>query len=388
MSEALPGTIPKNVEVNQRNDTSNTTNDPSDTKPAADDEAIIELLRKMTMQPKVPEEEEIPPPLLSSFDLKGVAELIKSGKAKRIICMCGAGISVSAGIPDFRTPGTGLYSQLQKYELPCPEAVFDIGFFQENPKPFHLLAKELFPGCYKPTPTHYFMKLLHDKGLLLHCFTQNIDSLESQAGLPKDAVIAAHGNFDSAHCIQCNKEYPTDFVKGAVFQDKIATCTSCSGLVKPDIVFFGEGLPDRFFKLMLTDFPKCDLLVVMGTSLVVHPFAGLIYQVGPDVPRLLINREEVGLKSGLDRSRLRARSGGFDFDPRTNYRDAKHLGDCDDGVWELCRLLGWEADLKALLDGTAQKKGAAGAGAGAGNKGSKTLSSLLCLGGKKDPKSP
>jgi len=92
-------------------------------------------------------------PLLDSLDVGGVAAFIKSGRAKRIIVMCGAGVSVSAGIPDFRTPGTGLYSQLERFGLPEPEAVFSISFFKKNPKPFHMLAKELFPGkaglwCY------------------------------------------------------------------------------------------------------------------------------------------------------------------------------------------------------------------------------------------------
>lgn len=84
--------------------------------------------------------------LLPSLDLQGVAEYIKAGKAKHIICMCGAGISVSAGIPDFRTPGTGLYSQLQRYNLPHPEAVFSIDYFRKNPKPFHMLAKVRWVG--------------------------------------------------------------------------------------------------------------------------------------------------------------------------------------------------------------------------------------------------
>ena len=60
--------------------------------------------------------------------------------------------------------------------------------------------QELFPGTFQPTPAHFFMKLLHDKGLLLRCFTQNIDSLENQAGLPKEDIVAAHGNFDSEFC--------------------------------------------------------------------------------------------------------------------------------------------------------------------------------------------
>ena len=75
-----------------------------------------------------------------------------------------------------RTPGTGLYDNLQKYDLPTPESVFDIGFFRNNPSAFYQLARELWPGNFKPTPAHYFIRLLHEKGLLQRCFTQNIDS--------------------------------------------------------------------------------------------------------------------------------------------------------------------------------------------------------------------
>eukprot|EP00775_Hariotina_reticulata_P006779 gene6779-6996_t len=293
-------------------------------------------------------------PLLTSLDLEGVAQLIKAGKVKRIITMCGAGISVSAGIPDFRTPGSGLYSQLERFGLPEPEAVFSISFFKKNPKPFYLLAKELFPGNYKPTPTHLFIKLLHDKGLLLRCFTQNIDSLEHQAGLPQSAVVAAHGNFDSAHCIKCGKEHGLEHVKEAVFSDSICHCTKCGGLVKPDIVFFGEQLPDRFYERMEYDFPTCDLLLVMGTSLVVHPFASLIDAVPDFCPRVLVNRERVGEGMGglgLMGSLLGfGGGGGFIFESSEGaYRDVLFLGDTDDGVKQLARLLGWEQELEELI---------------------------------------
>lgn len=291
------------------------------------------------------------PALLPSFDLAGVADLIQSGRARRIIVMCGAGISVSAGIPDFRSPGTGLYSRLQKYNLPYPHAVFEMSFFKRNPKPFFLLAKELFPGNYLPTPTHYFLRLLHDKGLLLRCFTQNIDSLEHQAGLPEEAVVAAHGNFDSARCIRCGCPHDVAHVKRAVFEAEGNACyckkRSCGGLVKPDIVFFGESLPARFHDLAVKDFPQADLLIVMGTSLVVHPFASLINHVEPEVPRLLINREVAGELT--PEMRAMGYQTGFDFEEGTNYRDAMFLGDCDDGVRQLCSLLGWEADLDALV---------------------------------------
>lgn len=79
---------------------------------------------------------------------------------------------VAAGIPDFRSPGSGLYDNLQKYNLPYPQAIFELNFFRENPKPFFVLAKELYPGTFKPTPGHYFIRLLQDKGLLLRHYTQ------------------------------------------------------------------------------------------------------------------------------------------------------------------------------------------------------------------------
>ncbi|VDM73853.1 unnamed protein product [Strongylus vulgaris] len=79
---------------------------------------------------------------------------------------------------------------------------------------------------------------------------------------------------------------------------KVPRCENCKGVVKPDIVFFGENLPQRFFQCAISDFPKCDLLLILGTSLVVQPFASMVNEVSDDVPRLLINMEEAG-RAGL-----------------------------------------------------------------------------------------
>ena len=97
--------------------------------------------------------------------------------------MTGAGISVSAGIPDFRSPKTGLYANLAKYNLPTPEAIFSLDYFRTSPEAFYQLAQTFLDlDNYDPTPTHHFCHLLHSKGLVLKYMTQNIDNLESKTG--------------------------------------------------------------------------------------------------------------------------------------------------------------------------------------------------------------
>lgn len=114
-------------------------------------------------------------------------------------------------------------------------------------------------------------------------------------------------------------------------------------LVKPDITFFGEALPMRFFELRDADLAQADLLIVMGTSLAVAPFNKLIHKVHPNVPRLLINREKVG---GPDQALVdvglgQVDSTDLDFRPSHNYRDAVYSGSCDDGVAALAAALQW-----------------------------------------------
>ncbi|KAI8486640.1 NAD-dependent protein deacetylase sirtuin-2 [Branchiostoma belcheri] len=276
-------------------------------------------------------EEETPRPqqLLDEVTVEGIAKYIRDGKCRNIIVLTGAGISTSAGIPDFRSPGTGLYDNLQKYNLPSPQAIFEIGFF-------------------KPTWCHYFIKLLSLKGLLLRNFTQNIDTLERVAGVPAGAMVEAHGTFYTAHCLgECRKEYTQEWVKEKVFNDEVPRCPECDGVVKPDIVFFGEAMPAKFFPSVLADFPRCDLLIVMGTSLQVQPFASLVDRVPETCPRLLINREKCGQVDPI--MRMLGFGGGMEFDSENNYRDVAWLGDCDDGCKALAELLGWKEELEELV---------------------------------------
>ena len=118
--------------------------------------------------------------------IEAVAELVRSGQCRRIVVLTGAGVSVSAGIPDFRTPGTGLYDNLQEYGLPFAEAVFDLNFFRSDPAPFYRLCQELWPGRYAPTPTHRFIKLLEQKQLLVRRYTQNTSHAPHNPSRPSD----------------------------------------------------------------------------------------------------------------------------------------------------------------------------------------------------------
>ena len=156
--------------------------------------------------------------------------------------MTGAGISVSAGIPDFRSPSTGIYANLQKYKLSRPEELFTLDYFLQKPEVFYEFSKEFDLANFHPTPTHFFIRLLCDKNLMSVNLTQNIDNLEEKAGIPEDKLSQAHGSIKGAACAKprCKKEMdPLEFQR-AVKAEKIYRCTDCQSPVKPQIVFFGE----------------------------------------------------------------------------------------------------------------------------------------------------
>lgn len=267
--------------------------------------------------------------------LRTIAERLKKGQCRKVVVLTGAGVSVSCGIPDFRSPGTGLYHNLSRFDLPSPEAIFDMGYFRENPEPFYTLARDLYPGFFTPSLAHAFVVLLERKGLLLRNFTQNIDCLERVSGVTPARLVEAHGSFAGAKCVECGVNQDSSRVRDRIMQGHRPMCDHCEGggLVKPRITFFGEDLPQRYKDLSRLDMREADLVIVMGTSLRVMPFASLPGQCGETCPRLLINREEVG---------------NFDFRHKDNYRDVFHQGDCDAGARELARQAGWEKDLDEI----------------------------------------
>lgn len=252
-----------------------------------------------------------------------LAPLVEALKAKKKVCLfTGAGVSTAAGIPDFRSPETGLYSNLAKLNLPFAEAVFDIDFFKKDPKPFYTLAEELFPGKFAPTKFHYMVRILQEKNLLKRVYTQNIDILDRLAGVKDEFIVEAHGSFATSRCIDCKMEVPIEKVKLDIPKG-VPTCAKCGGFIKPDITFYGEGLPSKFFETWDKDCDDVEVALISGTSLTVYPFASLPSSVEKRCLRVFVNREKVG-------------------DLGRRKKDIVALLDCDEFADTLTSLLGWK----------------------------------------------
>ena len=207
--------------------------------------------------------------------------------SNKITVFTGAGISTNCGIPDFRGPH-GLYNSVQKkYNLPYPEAIFDINYFRNNPEPFFDLSRELFSTKISPSISHNFIAWLEEKNKIALVMTQNIDMLHRIAGNKK--IIECHGTYTTAHCINCNKEYKIEEIETPMKKGDVPFC-SCGNFIKPDVVFFGEQLPVDFFKAYQSP-PETDLILVMGTSLTVQPAASFALKITENTRSIIVNFE-------------------------------------------------------------------------------------------------
>lgn len=157
-----------------------------------------------------------------------------------------------------------------------------------KPKAFYELARDIFPGTFKATIFHYFVRLLADKNLLLRHYTINIDMMERLLGVPEELLVEASGSFHTSHCIDCRLEHPIEYLQEQLFDDQIPRCLRCRSLVRPDLVFVGEMFHPRFYLLPEKDFEKCDLLLVMGTQLGQTPIDELFDRVSDTCVRVVI----------------------------------------------------------------------------------------------------
>ncbi|MFH0960064.1 MAG: NAD-dependent deacylase [Pseudomonadota bacterium] len=226
--------------------------------------------------------------------IEQVAKLLLN--AKNAVALTGAGISTESGIPDFRSPG-GLWSKVDPGE-------FSIDRFLQNPERFWQLNLSLKQsGAFdlvaaKPNPAHFALAKMEHLGIIKYIITQNVDNLHQRAGSVE--VVEFHGNLLRAVCLKCKALEPIDEVEERIIsgKEKMPRCLKCGGILKPDAVFFGEAIPSRAMMISQIQTSKCDVLLVIGTSLQVFPAAQIPIAVrtkNPPATVIEINREPSAL---------------------------------------------------------------------------------------------
>lgn len=187
--------------------------------------------------------------------------------SKRVVFFGGAGVSTESGIPDFRS-ADGLYNQ--KYAYP-PEEIISHDFFYANTKEFYRFYRDkmIFQDA-EPNAAHLFLARAERAGKLDSVITQNIDGLHQKAGSRR--VFELHGSIHRNYCQRCKKFYSLDYIAGST---GVPYC-ECGGVIKPDVVLYGESLDDSVVSGALNAISRADTLIIGGTSLVVYPAAGLV----------------------------------------------------------------------------------------------------------------
>jgi len=214
-----------------------------------------------------------------------VADLIIN--AKRVIVFTGAGVSTESGIPDFRSPG-GIWERFDPDDFTYQKFVKDP---ESRRKHWQMLGEGLLTSEAKPNPAHYATAELYKLGKLDCVITQNVDSLHQKAGVPNDKVFELHGNMQWAICLSCDKRYPFEHVKDRLDKgEETPDCEVCHGILKPDVVLFGEGLPQKVLIEATSRSHSCDLFIVIGSTLVVYPAAYMpVYATDSGARLVIIN---------------------------------------------------------------------------------------------------
>ena len=217
-------------------------------------------------------------------------------KGQRIVFFGGAGVSTESGIPDFRSE-TGLYHARQQYGR-SPEEMLSVDFFERDPKTFFdYYKKNLIPAGAKPNRAHKALAALEKAGKLTAVVTQNIDGLHQMAG--SETVYELHGSVRRNTCCRCGRKYDLEHILNEEHcVDGVPRC-SCGGIIKPDVVLYGEILDDDCIRRSVEAISQADVLIIGGTSLVVYPAAGFVQYFGGD-RLVLLNRSETAMDSRAD----------------------------------------------------------------------------------------
>jgi NAD-dependent deacetylase len=196
-----------------------------------------------------------------------LAELIRESRCT--VALTGAGVSVPSGIPDFRTPETGLWANVD------PMEVAHIDVFERDPARFWSYYRPRFHelGDQRPNAAHEALAELERRGLIEGVITQNIDRLHRTGGSRN--VVEVHGSIETSSCMRCAAAFEIDEVDALFDAEGVAVCSTCGGAVKPDVVLFGELLPESAMVRARDLAERAELMLCVGSSLAVYPVAGL-----------------------------------------------------------------------------------------------------------------
>lgn len=201
-------------------------------------------------------------------DIERLSEILS--RSKNAVFFGGAGMSTESGIPDFRS-ANGIYSQKLNQTF-SPEEMASHDFFMAHPEEFFAFYRERIVHLdAKPNAGHFALAELERRGILNAIVTQNIDGLHQAAG--SNVVHELHGSIRRNFCLKCGSNYDVDFVMKNI---PVPRCSRCGGIVKPDVVLYGEQLNNATVRAAVLAIASADTLIVGGTSLIVYPAAGLI----------------------------------------------------------------------------------------------------------------
>jgi NAD-dependent deacetylase len=199
-----------------------------------------------------------------STSLEAAASIIRESQS--VVAFSGAGISTESGIPDFRSKG-GLW---ERYD---PDIYANYQVFLRQPELYWQMEAEMSADLKKaePNAAHYALVELEQKGKLKAIITQNVDRLHRRSGSTVP-IFELHGSAETASCVECGQQYPGDQILEKVWGgDPAPKCAACGGLVKPNVVLFGESLSEKIVQGAFDSVYSCDCLLVIGSSLVVTP---------------------------------------------------------------------------------------------------------------------
>jgi NAD-dependent deacetylase len=210
-------------------------------------------------------------PTISQSTLRGIrcaADIIRD--SRRAVVLTGAGISTNSGIPDFRSPNSGIWEKFDPFE------VASLSAFRYNPQQFYGWLRGLVQSMLlaQPNPAHYSLARLEQSGVVRTVITQNIDSLHQRAG--SSNVLEVHGSMSSLTCTRCyHTVAAAPYIPAYIERGEIPYCPDCNSILKPDLILMGEQLSSRVWLKAQEACKECDLMIVAGSSLEVLPVAGL-----------------------------------------------------------------------------------------------------------------